>query len=325
MFTSRFVRLGSVVAALLMVFSLLAVSTAEARMGGSFGSRGMRTFQSAPTTTLSPSVVAPVQRSMTPNTGGYTAPNTFGQPSTFGQQRGGFLSGLGGGIVGGMLGGLLFHGLFGSMMGYGFGGIGGGFSMIFQLLLIGGLIWFAVRFFRRQSAATAAGGNGFPMSGQGFGNSAPSFGGGFGRSMPANRDEIGVNNADLASFEKILADVQDAFTREDHQGLRRLTTPEMVSYLSEELADNATRGVRNEVSNLTFLDGDVAESWREGTREYATVAMKWSAVDIMRDRQTNAVVKGDATQPVTTTELWTFVRDNGGNWLLSAIQDASGK
>ena len=53
--------------------------------------------------------------------------------------------------------------------------------------------------------------------------------------------------------------------------------------------------------------------------------MKWSAVDIMRDRQTNAVVKGDATQPVTTTELWTFVRDNGGNWLLSAIQDASGK
>ena len=36
MFTSRFVRLGSVVAALLMVFSLLAVSTAEARMGGSF-------------------------------------------------------------------------------------------------------------------------------------------------------------------------------------------------------------------------------------------------------------------------------------------------
>lgn len=56
---SRFLKLGSLFAALLMVFSLAAIGSAEARMGGSFGSRGMRTFQSAPITGISPNIIAP--------------------------------------------------------------------------------------------------------------------------------------------------------------------------------------------------------------------------------------------------------------------------
>lgn len=292
-------------------------------MGGSFGSRGMRTYQSAPATTNSPYVTAPIQRSMTPNTG---PTSTFGSgtQAPFGQSRPSFWSGFGGGIVGGMLGGLLFHGLFGSMLGYGFGGIGGGFSLIFQLLLIGGVIWWAMRFFRSQPAASrATGGSGNPFGGFNYGQGSAGYGGNYGgSSAPANRDEIGITNTDLVGFERLLADVQDAFSREDHQGLRRLTTPEMVSYFSEELADNATHGLKNDVKDLKFLDGDVSEAWREGSREYATVAMHWSAIDVMRDRTTGAVIKGDAEAPVEATELWTFVRENGGEWRLSAIQEA---
>ena len=325
MFTSRFVKLGSVLAALLMIVSLAATGAAEARMGGSFGSRGIRTYSSPSITTLAPSTVAPVQRSMTPNTGtyspGYTNNGLGSQP--FGYNRGGFWSGLGGGILGGMLGGLFFHGLFGSMMGYGFGGIGGGFSAIFQLLLVGGLVWLAFRWFRNQQPTAprgfGVGPSGFPFGGSPTGGTQP--GSGFGSPNAANCDEIGISNRDLEGFEQLLAEVQDAYARDDHQGLRRLSTPEMVSYFSEELADNALHGVKNQVRDLNFLKGELSEAWREGSKDYATVAMNWSAIDLMVDRASGTVVKGDPDKPVETVELWTFVRDNGGPWQLSAIQD----
>lgn len=329
MFKSSFLKLGGAAAALLMVMSL-AAGPAEARMGGSFGSRGMRTFSTPSITQVAPAPTGPIQRSMTPNNGpttpGYTPAPGYQQP--FGYNRGGFWSGLGGGLLGGMLGGLLFHGLFGSMLGYGFGGIGGGFSMIFQLLIIGGLIWLAFRWFgnRRQPAGGYS--QGYPFGGAGYGaGQSPYSGTGYGgASQPnaANRDEIGISNTDLETFERMLGEIQAAYSREDHQGLRRLTTPEMVSYLSEELADNATHGLRNDVTDLKFLEGELAEAWREGNRDYATVAMHWSAIDVMRDRQTGEVKSGDPDHPVEGRELWTFTRENGGNWLLSAIQDARG-
>ena len=328
MSTSRLKQLGSVTAALLLVFTLAFSGAAEARMGGSFGSRGGRTYSSPSITTLAPNRTAPVQRSMTPNNGTYGTPGNVGapvgQPSGF--NRGGFLSGLGGGLLGGMLGGLFFNGLFGSMMGTGFGGFGGGLSSIFQLLLIGGLIWLAFRFFRgRQSAPQAYGqAQASPFGMPGYGQNQPGYGGGIGGNGggSGNRDEVGIGNRDLETFEQILGEVQAAYGREDHRRLRELSTPEMVSYFSEELADNAQGGVRNQVSDLHFLKGELAEAWREGNRDYATVAMNWSAIDVMVDRSSGAVVKGDPNVPATTTELWTFVRDNGGTWLLSAIQDA---
>lgn len=195
------------------------------------------------------------------------------------------------------------------MFGHGFGGAGGGLSFIIQLLLIGGVAMLAMRFFNRNNTAPAdARSPGLPFGQQGFGTSpqaySPSVATGTGASGATGADEIGITDADRSAFERILADMQAAFTREDHQGLRRLTTPEMVSYLSEELADNATKGLKNEVSNLRFLNGEVAEAWREGTRDYATVAMQWSAIDVMRNRQTGAIEQGDPNNPVETTELW---------------------
>ncbi len=313
----RFGRIGALLAAALIVFSMAV--PAEARMGGSFGSRGMRTFSSPSITQMAPSPIAPLQRSMTPNTGGYSTPG-LGAPNRGFGFGGGFLSGFGGGLLGGMLGGLFFHGLFGSMLGYGFGGFGGGLSTLFQLALIGGLVWFLFRRFGRPSMAN--GPSASPYSGPGYGQQGP-FGVG-GGGAPANRDEIGVGNADLARFEQMLGAVQAAFSREDHQGLRQLMTPEMVSYLSEELADNATHGLRNDVTNLHFVRGEVSEAWREGSHDYATVALQWTAIDVMRDRTTGEIKRGDPDKPAEAKEYWTFVRENGGPWLLSAIQDARG-
>ncbi|HEY4855526.1 MAG TPA: TIM44-like domain-containing protein, partial [Xanthobacteraceae bacterium] len=65
--------------------------------------------------------------------------------------------------------------------------------------------------------------------------------------------------------------------------------------------------------------GDLAEAWREGDTEYATVAMRYSLNDQMVDRQSDRVVEGG---PDEANEVWTFMRGRGGHWLVSAIQQS---
>lgn len=323
--TSRFAALF---AGLFLAFSMVAMDHAEARRGGSFGSRGTRTFQSAPPTRTAPAPTAPVERSMTPSTG---VNNAARQPQA-GLQRPGFMSGFGGT----MMRGLLLGGLIGLLVGQGFGGLAGMFGFLLQALLIGGAIMLAIRFFRSQSArgpALALGGAGNAQASR-FENRAtaqqtagsftiPGFGGGSGGgSRATGSDEITLAQTDLDAFQQLLTDVQEAFGREDHAALRRAVTPEMVSYLSEELADNAQKGLRNEVTDITLLQADVSESWREDDRDYATAALRYESRDVTRERASGKVVEGDDEHPTETTELWTFVRENGSNWKLSAIQQA---
>ena len=131
-----------------------------------------------------------------------------------------------------------------------------------------------------------------------------------------------VTQADRDRFEELLSEVQAAFGREDYGALRERTTPEIMSYLSEELSQNATQGRRNEVSDVRLLQADVAEAWREDDTDYATAAMRYQSIDVMRDRGSGAVLEGDAAKPTETTELWTFTRPRNGAWKLSAIQEA---
>src|SRR5438445_10090353 len=151
---SRTSRFAALFAGLFLAFSMVAIDHAEARRGGSFGSRGMRTFQSAPPTRTAPAPTAPIERSMTPNTGVNSAAR---QPQA-GLQRPGFMSGFGGT----MMRGLLIGGLIGLLVGQGFGGLAGMFGFLLQALLIGGAIMLAIRLVRSQSArgpAPAGAGN----------------------------------------------------------------------------------------------------------------------------------------------------------------------
>jgi predicted lipid-binding transport protein (Tim44 family) len=314
MFASRGFRLASLLACVVMAFSMISVDQAEARRGGSFGSRGTHTYQSAPATNTSPTMTGPVQRSMTP------APtNTAPRPGTQANAQRGMFGGFGGS----MLSGLVFGGLLGLMFGHGFGGAAGLFGLLVQILLAVFVIRFLMRSFGRQPAAA-----GRPMGNTGYapvspGRNSTGLGSGMGRrGAPRNRDELGMKSVDLDRFQAMLIEVQAAFGREDYAALRQLTTPEMMSYLSEELGENASRGLKNEVSQVKLIKGDVAESWREGNVEYATTAMRYAAVDATIERATGRVVEGDAAEPTETTELWTFVRRGGENWKLSAIQEA---
>jgi predicted lipid-binding transport protein (Tim44 family) len=95
------------------------------------------------------------------------------------------------------------------------------------------------------------------------------------------------------TFEHLLDGIQAAYSKEDLNAVRALATPEMVSYFAEDLARNASRGIVNQVSDVKLVQGDLAEAWREGSTDYATVAMKFSLVDKMVDRSTGRVVEGD--------------------------------
>lgn len=317
MFASQGFRFSALLATLVMAFSLVAVDTAEARRGGSFGSRGMFTQRSVPPTQVSPKTTAPVQNTMTNSTTRNNVGNatTPARPSLFG------------GFGGALLGGLLFSGMFGMLFGFGFGGLGGMLALLVQVLIVGLIVSFFLR--RRQQRPAMAGGA--PLNYEAP-NAARNYGGGGGAAAPrgqrsgasqraGRRDEVGITDADLGLFESQLKDMQDAYSREDYAALRRITTPEVMGYLAEELADNATKGLRNEVFDVKLLAGDVAEAWREGGTDYATVAMRYESRDVTRNRATGEIVSGD-DNVTETAEIWTFQRQNGARWLISAIQEA---
>jgi predicted lipid-binding transport protein (Tim44 family) len=92
----------------------------------------------------------------------------------------------------------------------------------------------------------------------------------------------------------------------------------MLSDFSEQLAENTSRGVVNKVDNVRLEQGDLAEAWREDAVEYASVAMRFSLTDRVIDRASGRTLEGG--EPGEVTELWTFMRARGGDWLLSAIQ-----
>jgi predicted lipid-binding transport protein (Tim44 family) len=285
----------------------LAPGLADARAGGggSFGSRGSMTWSAPPPTNTAPYGGSAMQRSMTPN---YPSPghNTYGYG--YGYRSGSpFMSGLLGGLLGVGLGGLLFgHGLWHGGMGF-----FGLFGFLLQILLIVWLVRLVLRLFRGGYPAYAGAPNAYARSAA---PGAMPMGGGGTQSIP-------IAPPDYQAFEQMLQAVQAAWSGHDLNGLRAMTTPEMAGYFAEQLADQESRGVRNEVRDVRLVQGDLAQAWRERGRDYATVAMRFSMTDVTRDRM-GRVVDGSPNEHVTATELWTFLRAPGGHWILSAIQQA---
>ena len=297
---------------LLVGFAVLALAlspiTAEARAGSgsSFGSRGSMTYSAPPSTNTAPYSASPMQRSMTPQ---YQPAPGFGSPMY-----------QGGGLMRGLMGGLLFAGLFGMLFGHGFmgGGLGmfGFLGLLLQIFLVVTVVRFLYRFFiGGRSPAMAGGPNLFArggMPGPGPMQGAPRLSG---------PPPIAIAPEDYQHFEQLLKGTQAAWSAHDLNALQGMATPEMVSYFAEQLAEQVSRGVRNVVDDVTLVSGDLAQAWTEQGRDYATVAMRFSMVDVTRDT-TGRVVDGSPTEHVTATEIWTFVRSRSGHWILSAIQQA---
>ena len=297
----------------------LGIASADARPGGggSAGSRGSKSFSAPPPT-------ATVPRTAAPTTGmaqqGPRAATATPAGSRFG-------SGFGGLLMGGLLGAGLFGLLSGSGLFGGLSGLAGMLGLVLQVALIGGLIYFAMSFFRRrnqQPAMAAAGSKAGMMNREAM---APV--GSTGGRAPAPQpvapatSEVALSGADYEAFERLLAGIQDAYGREDVNALRAMATPEMSGNFADEIETNRRKNVHNLTSDAKLLQGDLSEAWGEDGYEYATVAMRYSLLETTVERGTGRVMSGSSEQPNEVAELWTFVRRAGSGtrgWQLSAIQ-----
>ena len=328
MTSSRPTRWLSTLAMALAAVVLMAdVADARAGRGGGFGSRGARSFEPPPVTRTAPRETAPLQRqqapgqtanpSQTANQAQATRPAAAATARPSLASRGGFFGGL---LGAGLIGMLLGYGLFG-----GFAGLASFLGLLLQMAVIAGIVLLALRWFRNRGQPVPAGPE-IPMQrrAQEAPFDRPSYqptgGGGTQPRRRAGDDQVGIGQADLDTFERLLGEVQTSYGRGDRAALRALTLPEVSGQLEAELDGDAARNVVNRIDGVKLLQGDLAEAWREGGSDYATVAMRFSLRDHVEDLATGRVVEGNPRVAVEAVEIWTFRRDRGGPWRVSAIQ-----
>ena len=204
----------------------------------------------------------------------FTQPGSpgMGAPAAAGAAKGGFFNRPGMGMLGGLAAGFLGAGLLGMLFGGGmFSGLGG-LSSIIGLLLQIGLIIIVVRLAmswwqRRHTPASAyATGPAPAADGPGAQTSFRSGLSGFG--LGSSSAPLEIQPADYEAFERLLGEVQAAWSNEDVAKLHTLATPEMVSYFSKDLEENKANNDVNKVTDVKLLQGDLAEAWREGETDY---------------------------------------------------------
>ncbi len=324
--------LAALVLSVIFLFGLAVVleSTAWARAGGgrSSGSRGSRSFSS-------PSM--PSRPSPSPSPGVTPRPSQpspgFGAPSSPGMARSPspFWSGLAGGVAGGLLGNMLFGSRGYAGTGGGFGGSGIG---LFDLIIIGAMIYFGYRlFFRRrrepepvyyEESRTEP----LPQ----YGGGTPYYGSG---SQPYTQEpsEVDRGMEEIARFdpsfnpESFKETVEDMFFRiqagwmnRSLDGLHNLLTPEMSDYFDTEFARMKQQGIVNRLENIAVRKVEPSEVWQESGKDFITVLFTANLLDYTVDDRSGQVIAGDKLNPVKFQEFWTFSRDIGSRqWQLSGI------
>ena len=321
--------LAAIILVALALSPVLYVTEAWARAGGgsSSGSRGSRSY-SSPSPSSSPA-----------------APS---QPTSPGLQQPAPARPGWGGMMGGMLGGLLLGGLLGGLF---FGHGGGGIGML-EILIIGGLAWFAISYMRRQQAA---GPSGYATSG-GYGSAPasrydPSPAGGTavpagGTATPAGgiaTMEAPAGPSDLErglahirqmdpgfdprAFSETASDVffkvQGAWTARSMAGVSSLLMPEMSGTLQRDCDRLKAEHKVNRLENIAVRVAEVTEAWQESGQDFVTVHFLASLLDYTTDESGAQVLEGSPSEPVKFEEYWTFTRPVGpAAFRLSAIQQA---
>ena len=306
----------------LTVLPALCATDAWARAGGggSSGSRGSRSY-SAPSSPGA-ALISPARPSPAP-------PSTFQQSP----QRSGWGPG-----IGGMLGGLVLGGLIGSLLFGGTGQMSGGIGLL-EIILIGGLAYFAFSFFRSRQAATAA-----PA-----GYADPGAMGASWHPEPTSRSTVVVDApvpagaTDLArgvvhirqmdpgfdprasaSRHHVFFRVQAAWMARDMESVRTTLTEEMHATMQAQCQQLRAQRRVNRLENIAVRSVEVTETWQEAGRDFVTVRFLASLLDFTTDESGAQLLDGSRTEPVKFEEYWTVARPVGsGPWRLSAIQQPS--
>ncbi|MEO5354837.1 MAG: Tim44 domain-containing protein [Magnetococcus sp. XQGC-1] len=344
---------------------------ASARAGGgnSTGSRGSRSFSTPRQATPAPTgtgqmrqstpaatpgaAAAPAAGATAPRPAGATAAPAAAAPHTPAPApampapsglSSGLLGGLGGLALGGLLGATLFGGHGGGMAGGAAaapGGVGGSGIGLLEILLIGGAIWFAFRWFRQQKANESVPAGGMysaregavePILGQ-----TPYGGGSTVSAAPVatGDDDLAQGLANIASMDPNFDEarflegakmafqhIQGAWADWSVERLRPLLTERMWTLIQAQAAERKAAGKRDVIEKIRFNQVSISEAWQEAGEDWFTVHFLVEMVDYTTDLQGN-VLEGDPKVSTPVEEYWTFNRPVGSrdpNWFLSAIQ-----
>lgn len=325
-------KVGVMVVSTLFFMIWVLEMDAWARAGGgrSMGSRGSRSYSSPSRTSTSPQATQPASRA-------YTTPQTTQQaspmPNPAAQPRPSFWRTFGAGALGGILGGMLFssfgHGAGGMARGIGGSGIG-----LFDILLIGallyGIYWFIKR--RKQREATAAAYSSTsastwqepPLSFETVAKTgvvaADDLAAGLAhiRSMDPSFDEKRFNEFCTDHFFR----VQGAWANRDMTGIRALLTDGMYGLMQADAEKLRAEKKLNRLDNIAVRSVEITEAWQEQGQDFVTVRFLANLLDYTTS-ESGDLISGSKTEPVKFEEFWTYTRPvGGGSWQLSGINQA---
>lgn len=295
------------------------------------GSRGSRTYQD--------NGAKPIEQSTSPKPSTTPPPNASGTPplqpapATSWWQRNPLLAGIAGGLAGTWIGHMLFGATEssakttdtdaepGAASHPSSNSASNSFGLILLLMLVGaGALYYFKKV--RQSPTPVFTGLSHGSAARG---SLLDISSNESTDRPTTDIAYTVTTEDKTAFQQLLTDIQSAWSAQDVGTLRRVLTPEMLSYFSTALAEDNSRGVQNHVEGVELLQGDVREAWSEGDADYATVSLRWSARDYTVSTtiprgEPGYLVEGGEDTATESHEVWTFMRVRDGRWLLSAIQ-----
>lgn len=292
---------------------------------GNIGSRGSRTYDQ--------NGAQPIQQSTTPKpatTPQSTATSPAPQPTPASQpsflQRNPLLAGIAGGLAGSWIGHMLFGASessaktneAGDAATQAAGASSNSGLLLFLMLLGAGAAYYFLKV-RRSPAPDFSGiTRSSAVAGSLLAESSAAA------LRPATTD-LDITTVDKAAFQQLLTDIQTAWSTQDLAALKRFVTPEMLTYFSTALAENASQDIENHVEAVVLGRADVREAWTEQATQYATVGLHWSARDytVSTKKQRGEpgyLIEGNDETPAESSEVWTFMRFQNGKWLLSAIQ-----
>jgi len=259
------------------------------------------------------------------------------------QRSSSFMRGLGGGLLGGAIGSMLFSGV-GHSAGMGGGGVGGSGIGLFEILIIGGLIYFLYRKFSKKSRSNS---NKSSLSSPGAGYAS---GGGY-EDVPAPPsrppDMASGNIPDMASgdpaveeldtvrhydpgfdpenFKEFAQDVffkvQAAWTRRDISVMKQYLGSQLLDEYEQHFADLKAKGQENRLENIAVRKVDIVDMGEMGGEPFVIIQFQANLLDYTVEESTGKVIEGDSSEPVKFLERWAFSKSGSSDWKLEGIQE----
>jgi len=253
------------------------------------------------------------------------------------------MRGLGGGLLGGAIGSMLFGGV-GHGAGMGGGGVGGSGIGLFEILIIGGLIYFL---YKKFAGKKRSGSNRSSFSSSGGGNAS---GGGYEdvSVAPSRPPDVASDNIpDMASGDSVVEEldtvrrydpgfdpesfkefaqdvffkVQAAWTRRDIAVMKQYLGAQLLGEYERHFADLKAKGQENRLENIAVRKVDIVDMGEMEGEPFIIIKFQANLLDYTVDEATGNVLEGSSSEPVKFLERWAFSKSGSSDWKLEGIQE----